>query len=85
MLRSLRRGVLHRLQLRESWIIFFVMGIILLNFPFLHIFNKPTTLFDLPLMFIYLFTGWGGAIFTIYLFTLAKGNNSTKTTETHKP
>lgn len=85
MLRRLRTGILRRLQLRESWIIFFVLGIILLNFPFLHIFNKSTTLFDFPLMFLYLFSGWGGAIFIIYLFTLARGNLGTKTVERRKP
>lgn len=85
MLRRLRTGVLRRLQLRESWIIFFVLGIILLNFPFLQIFNKPATIFGFPLMCIYLFSGWGVSIFIIYLFTLAIGSISAKTTETHKP
>jgi hypothetical protein len=85
MLRRLRTGVLHRLQLRESWVIFFVLGIILLNFPFLQIFNKPATIFGFPLMFMYLFTGWMISIFIIYLFTLAIGNIGTKASETHKP
>ncbi len=69
--RRLSQRILHRLQLRESWIIFFIMGIIMMNFPFLHIFNKADTLFGFPLMFLYLTIGWAVSIFVIYLFTLA--------------
>jgi hypothetical protein len=47
------------------------MGIIMMNFPFLHIFNKPETLFGIPLMFIYLTGGWAVSICVIYLFTQA--------------
>jgi hypothetical protein len=66
-----RHRMLHRLQLRESWVIFFIMGIIMLNFPFLHIFNKSDTLFGFPLLFLYFTVGWAFSIFVIYLFTLA--------------
>lgn len=66
-----RQRVMHRLQLRESWVIFFVLGIIMLNFPFLHIFNKSDTLFGFPLLFLYFTLGWAFSIFVIYLFTLA--------------
>ena len=62
---------MHRLQLQESWIIFFIMGIIMMTFPFLHIFNKPVSLFGFPLMFIYLTAGWAFSIFVIYIFMLA--------------
>lgn len=71
MMKRIFSRVMHRLQLRESWIIFFIMGIIMMNFPFLHIFNKPVTIFGLPLMFIYLTAGWAFSIFVIYLFMLA--------------
>lgn len=62
---------MYRLQLQESWIIFFIMGIIMMTFPFMHIFNKPVTLFGFPLMFIYLTAGWAFSIFVIYLFMRA--------------
>ena len=71
-----RHRMLHRLQLRESWVIFFIMGIIMLNFPFLHIFNKSDTLFGFPLLFLYFTVGWAVSIFVIYLFTLAVNKNS---------
>ena len=75
MLNRLRHRILHRLQLRESWVIFFIMGIIMMNFPFMHIFNKADLLFGFPLMFVYLTGGWAFSIFVIYLFTLAIKNN----------
>ena len=71
MLKRIGTRILHRLQLRESWIIFFIMGIIMMNFPFLHIFNKADTLFGFPLMFLYIMIGWAVSIFVIYLFTLS--------------
>lgn len=83
MTKHLRR-LLHRLQLPESWVIFFIMGIIMMNFPFMHIFNKPSTIFGFPLMFLYLFIGWAISIFVIYLFTLAVGHNDDKNQETHQ-
>lgn len=69
----LRHRLLRRLQLRESWVIFFIMGIIMMNYPFMYIFNKPTPIFGFPLMFLYIFIGWAVSIFVIYLFTLAVG------------
>jgi len=85
MLKRMRQKLLNRLQLGESWIIFFVFGIIFLNFPFLCIFNKPDIIFGLPLLFAYFFVGWGISIFIIYLFTLAIGNSGAKKTETRPP
>jgi hypothetical protein len=70
-----RHTMLHRLQLRESWVIFFIMGMIMLNFPFLHIFNKSETLLGFPLLFLYFTVGWAISIFVIYLFTLAVTQN----------
>lgn len=80
-----RHRMLHRLQLRESWVIFFIMGIIMLNFPFLHIFNKSETLFGFPLLFLYFTIGWAFSIFVIYLFTLAVTQNSAAQHGTKEP
>lgn len=71
MLNKVRYRILHRLQHRESWVIFFIVGIIMMNFPFLNIFNKPDLLFGFPLLFLYLTGGWAVSIFVIYLFTHA--------------
>jgi len=85
MLKRLRSKLLRRLQLRESWIIFFIMGVILLNFPFLHIFNKPDTLFGIPLMVLYLYLGWAASIIIIYLFNVAIGNSDVPPPEKYQP
>lgn len=63
--------IIHRLRLRESWLIFFILGIIMMTFPFLHIFNKPILLFGMPLLFLYLTLGWIVSIVVIYLFMIA--------------
>ncbi len=68
MLRSGGRKLLKRLDLRESWVIFFVLGNVMLNFPFLKIFNQPTTLFGFPIMYLYFTIGWAISIGVIYLF-----------------
>jgi hypothetical protein len=67
----LKHDLLRRLRLRESWIIFFILGIIMMNYPFLHIFNKPATLAGLPLLYLYLTGGWAVSIAVIYLFSRA--------------
>lgn len=71
--------MLHRLQLPESWIIFFILGIIMMTFPFLHIFNKPILLFGVPLLFLYLTAGWIVSIIVIYLFMIASRHEEKST------
>ncbi len=67
--RTTRYRLLKRLQLRESWIIFFILGNVMINFPFLKIFNQPLTLMGFPLLYLYLTLGWAASIGVIYLFT----------------
>ncbi len=55
-------------HIREAWVIFFILGIIMLNFPFIHIFNKATTILGIPLLILYFFLGWPLSILVIYLF-----------------
>lgn len=86
MTKKLRHKLLRRLQFRESWVIFFVVGFIMMNFPFLHIFNKPGTIFGYPFMFLYFYLGWAVSIFIIYLFTLAVSNpTAAKSPENKQP
>ncbi len=66
------KGVLfRRLRLKESWVIFFVLGIIMMNYPFISIFNKPEMLLGIPLLYLYLQVGWVVSIFVVYLFIKA--------------
>ncbi len=73
--RSLKSVFLRHLRLKESWVIFFVLGVIMMNYPFLHIFNKPIFLWGIPLLYLYLMVGWLVSIFVIFLFTKAIDSN----------
>ena len=68
---KLKSLILKRLRLKESWVIFFVLGIIMLNYPFISIFNKTTQILHIPLLYLYLLLGWLLSIFVIFLFTKA--------------
>jgi len=56
------------IQTREAWVLCFLLGIIMLNFPFVHIFNKDAMIFGIPLLFLYFILGWPSSILIIYLF-----------------
>jgi hypothetical protein len=64
------------LHLREAWVIFFMLGLVMLNFPFLHIFNKDVQIFGIPLIILYLMIGWPLSIVVVYLFSLLLGNEA---------
>ncbi len=53
---------------REAWILCLILGVIMLNFPFLQIFNTGRTLFGIPILVFYFFVGWPISIFVILLF-----------------
>ena len=61
------------INLQESWVICFFLGMVMLNFPFLHIFNKDEQLFGIPLLILYLFVGWPLSIAVVWLFSLHLG------------
>lgn len=84
-MKRLRTHITRRLQLRESWIIFFILGIIMMTFPFLHIFNKPVLLFGIPLLFLYLTGGWIISIAVIYIFVLANRHENGANGEKNEP
>jgi hypothetical protein len=67
----LKQLLLTRLRFRESWVFFFVFGVIMMNYPFISIFNKPARLFNIPILYLYLQIGWAVSIFVIWLFNKA--------------
>ncbi len=73
---KIRMALFRRLCLTESWVIFFILGLIMMDFPVITIFDKPVTLFGIPLLYLYLQAGWLVSIFVIYLFV--KANNLNK-------
>jgi hypothetical protein len=75
------------LHLREAWVIFFVLGLVMLNFPFLHIFNKDVQLFGIPLIVLYLLIGWPLSIVVVAIFSfhLDPGSHQNGDTESSPP
>jgi hypothetical protein len=63
--------MLRKLRLKESWVIFFILGIIMMNYPFIQIFNKSFFVLGVPLLYLYLYGGWLVSIIVIYLFCRA--------------
>ncbi len=66
----------HKLPLTDAWVIWFLLGVVMINYPFLHIFNKHVLLFEIPLPVLYFFVGWPASIFVIYLFSIYLGQDS---------
>ena len=56
--RELKEVIIRRLKLKDSWAICFVLGLIMMNSPFISIFNKPSLPFGIPLLYLYLLLGW---------------------------
>jgi hypothetical protein len=56
-------------EIREAWILCFLLGVVMLNYPFIHIFNKPDLLFGIPALFLYFLMGWPLSILVIFLFS----------------
>jgi hypothetical protein len=66
------------IQTREAWVLCFLLGIVMINYPFLHIFNKDVMVLGIPLLFLYFAVGWPLSILVIYLFcrTLRQDNDN---------
>ena len=73
--------ILERLRLKESWLIFFVLGIIMMNYPFIDVFNKEATIGGIPVLYLYFNIGWLVSIVIIYLFRLARSAADRKKVE----
>lgn len=56
-------------HLREAWVLFFLLGVVMLNYPFLQIFNKTSAIFGIPLLVLYFLLGWPASIAVIFLFS----------------
>lgn len=57
-----------RSSIREAWILCLILGLIMINFPFIHIFNSTQLIFGLPKLVIYFFIGWPLSIGVIWYF-----------------
>jgi len=75
-MRKLKEVVIGRLKLMDTWVICFVLGLVMMNYPFVSIFNKPALPFGIPLLYLYLFAGWCFSIFIVYLFSRAAAKDT---------
>ncbi|MBJ6799298.1 hypothetical protein [Geomonas propionica] len=73
---NVRQIVLHRLKLKDTWVICFVLGLVMMNYPFISIFNKSSLPFGIPLLYLYLLIGWVFSIFIVYLFSRAASKDT---------
>ncbi len=77
MKRNLKASLFKRLNFNESWVIFFILGIIMMNYPFINIFNKQVQFLGSPLLYLYLYIGWLVSILVIHLFVKAIDHRDT--------
>ena len=40
----------------------FLLGVLLFNYPVLSLFNKATSAFGIPIVYVYIFLAWAGLI-----------------------
>ncbi len=58
-------------KLRQWWWIAFALGLLMINYPFLQIFNTSAFVLGLPLLFLYFFVGWAVSIGVIVVYAVA--------------
>jgi hypothetical protein len=71
-------------RLKEGWIVFFLLGVVMISYPFIHIFNKETTVLGIPELVLYLMVGWPISILVIYLFSRNLGDENNSGEDTGK-
>lgn len=59
----------------EKLTLLFVLGVLLINFPLLAIFNRPATVEGLPILYVYLFAVWTAGILAVFLLTRKQGDD----------
>ena len=50
----------------------FLLGMLLFNFPLLHLFNRPMLALGIPVLYLYLFTAWSLIIFLIRIISRSR-------------
>ena len=55
-------------SVREAWVLCLILGIVMINFPFVHIFNTDQLIFGIPKLVLYFFIGWPVSIVVIWFF-----------------
>ena len=61
-------------RIRQIWMALFILGAVLINYPFLMVFDRPVHLAGIPLLYLYFILGWGASIAVIALYARAVGD-----------
>ena len=64
---------------KEAWILCLILGIIMINFPFIHIFNNNQLIFGIPTLVLYFFIGWPVSILVTWFFAERIGKTTNET------
>jgi hypothetical protein len=59
---------------KELLVAFFALGVVLLSWPFLTIFNQPRAVLGIPRLVLYLFAVWG--VMIAVLLVVCRGEES---------
>lgn len=63
-------------SIRNVWPVLFILGAVMLNRPFMNIFDNPREVFGIPLLFHYMIIGWLASITVIFFYRLALNSKS---------
>lgn len=55
-------------SIREAWVLCLILGLVMINFPLIHIFNTDRLIFGIPQLALYFFIGWPISIAVIWFF-----------------
>lgn len=66
--------------IREAWTLCLILGLVMINFPFIHIFNTAQLIFGIPELILYFFIGWPLSIVVIWLFVRNMESSSAEKT-----
>ena len=64
-----------RSSIKEAWALCMILGLIMINFPFIHIFSTPGLIFGIPKLVFYFFVGWPTSIAVIWFFVRYMDND----------
>lgn len=60
----------------------FLLGVLLFNFPLLHLFNRPIVVLGIPALYLYLFSVW--CLVILLMLLISRSRPDTQLIDSHK-
>jgi len=60
----------------------FLLGVLLFNFPLLHLFNRPIVVLGIPALYLYLFSVW--CLVILLMLLISRSRPDTQLIDAHK-